>query len=364
MRLLIAWLAITSTMVFAQTTTSSNLVPSPGATVSNGYSLAQSYAINQALASVGAGVQIHGFDYGFRYNIGADVLSSTTSGNGQGQCPTCQQPTIVATPSSVSAVIEITDSNNTALYNNNYHFSGNSAGVQSADYTFRFNNAIGIANLGHFNYTVNTFGSATVSDMYSQAVYSIDQCVVNPQSSPTCPGYQASVVLPITPSLPKAMTATEPVLINVAVDSATDVTSLTSPISVLPQPPSLSTLIAPAPPAKFTSAESAEDAKKTASAVAKAAAQGATAAAAKKALAAAAKAKTMEDQAAGQGLVVGLMGYVPGFNSYQNVLVPDTIGAEVARKYTKPNVDNRNAQRRLSGANELRWQEMVDSQYK
>ena len=361
MRLLIAWLAITSSIAFAQTT-SSNLVPSPGATVSNGYSLAQSYAINQALASVGAGVQIHGFDYGFRYNIGADVLSSTTSG--QGQCPTCQQPTIVATPSSVSAVIEITDSNNTALYNNNYYFSGNSAGVQSADYTFRFNNAIGIANLGHFNYTVNTFGSATVSDMYSQAVYSIDQCVVNPQSSPTCPGYQAPVVLPTTPSLPKAMTTTEPVVINLAVDSVTDVTSPTSPISVLPQPPSLSTLIAPAPPAKSTSAESAEDAKKTASAVAKAAAQGATAAAAKKALAAAAKAKTMEDQAAGQGLVVGLMGYVPGFNSYQNVLVPDTMGAEVARKYTKPNVDNRNAQRRLSGANELRWQEMVDSQYK
>jgi hypothetical protein len=160
------------------------------------------------------------------------------------------------------------------------------------------------------------------------------------------------------------MTTTEPVVINLAVDSATDVTSLTSPISVLPQPPSLSTLIAPAPPAKSTSAESAEDAKKTASAVAKAAAQGATAAAAKKALAAAAKAKTMEDQAAGQGLVVGLMGYVPGFNSYQNVLVPDTMGAEVARKYTKPNVDNRNAQRRLSGANELRWQEMVNSQYK
>ena len=76
------------------------------------------------------------------------------------------------------------------------------------------------------------------------------------------------------------------------------------------------------------------------------------------------KATTIEAQIASQGLLVGLMGYVPGFNSYQTAIIQDTNALEMARKYSKPVVDNVRAQRRLSGANESRWQEMVDSQYK
>jgi hypothetical protein len=75
------------------------------------------------------------------------------------------------------------------------------------------------------------------------------------------------------------------------------------------------------------------------------------------------RAVTMEAQAASQGLVVGLMGYVPGFSAYQNAIIPDALGAQVARQYSKPNVDNRSAQRQLSGSNEYRWKEMVNSQY-
>jgi uncharacterized membrane protein YdbT with pleckstrin-like domain len=76
-----------------------------------------------------------------------------------------------------------------------------------------------------------------------------------------------------------------------------------------------------------------------------------------------AKATTLEAQAASQGLVVGLIGFVPGFSAYQNAIVPDVLGAAVARQYSKPTVDNRSAQRQLSGSNEYRWREMVDSQY-
>ena len=76
------------------------------------------------------------------------------------------------------------------------------------------------------------------------------------------------------------------------------------------------------------------------------------------------KATTLEAQAATQGVVVGLMGYVPGFSAYQNSIVPDVNVVTMTRQYNKPVVDNRNAQRRLSGASEQRWQEMVDSQYK
>jgi hypothetical protein len=75
------------------------------------------------------------------------------------------------------------------------------------------------------------------------------------------------------------------------------------------------------------------------------------------------RAATLEAQVATQGMVVGLMNFVPGFSAYQNAIVPDVLGAQVARQYSKPTVDNRSAQRQLSGSNEIRWREMVDSQY-
>ena len=75
------------------------------------------------------------------------------------------------------------------------------------------------------------------------------------------------------------------------------------------------------------------------------------------------KAATMEAQIASQGLLVGLIGYVPGFSAYQTAIIQDVNAMEMARKYSKPVVDNARAQRRLNGANEERWKEMVDSQY-
>ena len=75
------------------------------------------------------------------------------------------------------------------------------------------------------------------------------------------------------------------------------------------------------------------------------------------------EAKSHEAQVATQGLVVGSMNYVPGFDAYKNALIPDTNALLMARQYQKPVVDNQRAQRRMSGANESKWQEMVDSQY-
>ena len=76
------------------------------------------------------------------------------------------------------------------------------------------------------------------------------------------------------------------------------------------------------------------------------------------------KANTMESQVATQGLLVGLIGYVPGFAGYQQATVPDTNAMELAMKYSKPVVDNRNAQRRLQGASDRLHNEMVESQYR
>ena len=75
------------------------------------------------------------------------------------------------------------------------------------------------------------------------------------------------------------------------------------------------------------------------------------------------EASSMEAQAATQGLVLGSMNYVPGFDAYKNALIPDINATIMAREYYKPVVDNRSAQRRLSAASDSKWQEIVDSQY-
>jgi hypothetical protein len=148
-------------------------------------------------------------------------------------------------------------------------------------------------------------------------------------------------------------------------------------MSVINSPPLAGTMNAasapPPPPPPGAAAEQKADAKKTDSAVASVEKKaGGNAAAARAAATEKAKelakdigrAATLEAQTATQGLLVGLIGYVPGFSAYQNSTVPDTMGATVAKQYYKATVDNRSAQRQLSGANETRWKQIVDSQYK
>jgi hypothetical protein len=72
----------------------------------------------------------------------------------------------------------------------------------------------------------------------------------------------------------------------------------------------------------------------------------------------------MEAQMETQTALLGLMGYVPGFSAYNNSMIRDINEREMMKKYTKDNVDNRSILRRLGGASESRWSEMVDSQYK
>jgi hypothetical protein len=166
--------------------------------------------------------------------------------------------------------------------------------------------------------------------------------------------------------------------------SATSPTSVTSvvtttgpaPTAASPTAAAQNAAVNPAPPAAPPPAQAAAQAvenKKTDTAVASVEKKsGGNAENAKKEATAkakelaneAGKAATLEAQAATQGIVVGLMGYVPGFNAYQNSIVPDVNIAKMTRQYNKPVIDNRNAQRRLSGASDSKWQEMVDSQYK
>jgi hypothetical protein len=237
----------------------------------------------------------------------------------------------------------------------------------------------------------------TISQLYStscpgyQQAYFAQQCQLNGLYDRTCPNYATAYAAKNILSVPKITTSvvtiatespatvtsnpaavaiSDPVVSSaVSTPSTTSSTSPTSVTSVINAPSNSATTTAATaasnpPPAPAPSAATKADAKKTEGAVARAAARGNAAAAAKEAAEKSANATTMEAQTATQGLVVGLMGYVPGFSAYQNAIVPDTLANAVARQYHKPTVDNRNAQRRLTGASDSRWQEMVDSQYK
>ena len=57
------------------------------------------------------------------------------------------------------------------------------------------------------------------------------------------------------------------------------------------------------------------------------------------------------------------MAFVPDFSAYQNALVPDINQLRMVRQYSKTPVDNDRTRRLLGGAQERKWNEMVDSQY-
>jgi hypothetical protein len=179
-----AILSILASTAVAQTT-SPNLVPLPNHWTTNGQSVVQSYAINQALALSGSDVRINGFDYGYQYNLG-NSWTQCTAHNQDGSCSW----TMTFNPR-VDVNVSIRDNNNAQIYGITHTETGVNTGNRSRDFQYRFTDPRDILTLGNFNFTSSTSPNATVFGMYSRAVYTtVDPCVSNPQSSPACPGYK------------------------------------------------------------------------------------------------------------------------------------------------------------------------------
>ena len=237
---------------------------------------------------------------------------------------------------------------------------------------------------------------------YAEAYFN-QQCQANGLYSTQCPNYSTAYATnqllnrQNTPSSTTTTTTTEPIVttqivsdanVNNAITPAptTSTTSVTpgSPVSVInPQPVTQNTIQQAAQPPAVTQTQMAaqqeqrQEQNKNEQRVAntverqvpagarnnRQAARDAVAKVQKQIAKESQEATTMEAQVATQGLVLGSMNFVPGFDAYRNAIIPDTNALLMARQYEKPVVDNQRAQRRLSGANELKWQEMVDSQY-
>ena len=142
----------------------------------------QAYAINEALSAAGAGAMIHGFNYGYNYNVAGrqcavwDIFGFCITGFNY---------------SDAGVATVITDSNNATIYGeSNTHNGGDNGTSGTYAKQFRFGSSLPRSTLGAFAMSPWTSGNASITNMYSNAVYTPDPCVVNPLSSTSCLGYQ------------------------------------------------------------------------------------------------------------------------------------------------------------------------------
>ncbi len=156
-------------------------------------SIAQAYAINQALANVGVGVQVQGFDYGFTYQR---YCANSIGGS-------CENPN--GAVDTLSYTARITNSGGATIYSNSENLSG---GYMSAPASIaiqqRFANAYAPSDLGSFSisFTGRDGGfwggnyGPTINNVYSKAVYTVDPCITNPAFSTTCANYNTVTTSP------------------------------------------------------------------------------------------------------------------------------------------------------------------------
>ena len=407
--------------------------------------IAQTYAINQALQ--GTGIQIHGFDYGleYRFNCGQQIGSGCESNSKQ---------------DTLNMTVTITDNTGATLYNRYYGLGnknnkdGNSAynpNWQNVATEQRFESPYDIANMGNFTMSITGMDAGfwggnygpNIRNAYSRPVYTQDTCTADPLSSPSCPGYEAAyltrqcsinpgyspscpgyyvyqctvsplfdigcpgyqqayfmeqckkdslfsrdcegyntayaiknlVALDVDSSLINQSLATtaasSPAVVQKQAESqATAPTATTSPTSVtavnsVVREPNPETRTPPkeekrevvsnpetrTPPKEekreAISNKNKENRKNAETAIKDIA-----------------KAKKQEDIIAAQNIIASGMGILPGFEAYQYGVVPDAQFYRSREIYANQrSVDNRNAQRFLSGASDARHQQMIEQQY-
>lgn len=140
---------------------------------------ATSYAINNALNLSGSGVKIHGFNYGYTINFGNQYCSS--------EFIVCWQysDNIAA----ISAVA--TDSSGSSLYSATHVYSGANS---TTDYSHNhlLSSYKNLSAMGSFAFGTSTTGNASITNKWSNWLYTPDPCTLNPLYSSSCDGYAAA----------------------------------------------------------------------------------------------------------------------------------------------------------------------------
>lgn len=171
---------------FSSVVESVNKVPTPTATVSWNAYIDNSFAIQTALSQGGTGLLVHGFNYGYRANSGSPYCAFWLLVCVDNRDPYAQ------------VSVNITSNTGQSLYS----ITRTHQGINPTDfnYQYRFPTSQTLGTLGNFNFTAYAQDNSSVSNMYVNIVYTPDQCILNPLSSPSCPGYGAALAASLSSS--------------------------------------------------------------------------------------------------------------------------------------------------------------------
>jgi len=167
---------------FSSVVTSGNLVNSN--LMSNGDIVYNSFAINTALKSSGAGVEVYGFNYGYNYSLG--------NGTRTNECVSWDNAftcgAYLTNNPNATMRVRLTNSSNDVIYTATQSRSTPNT-AENVSYQFLLASTTNSLSLGNFTLGASTSGNAAIQNMYVNALYKPDPCVTNPLSSTTCPGY-------------------------------------------------------------------------------------------------------------------------------------------------------------------------------
>ena len=233
---------------FNDLVTSINLVPYPNAVATGSNYVDNSYPIATVLSSSGSGLTLHGFKYGFVYDLKDPYCSSTFLG-------------IFCTgyTDSVARVgVGATDSGGRLSFLNNHTFQGANTGPQEMNYQYLFPTSTNTNLMGNFHFSAQVEGNGSIYNMYSKMIVTPDPCMKNVMYSPTCTGFQEAIdKLNGTNKTDYATTGyTEPTSVTAGTTSADAITYTTSPTGSTVQAASTSTAPPPPPPPTQTASTS------------------------------------------------------------------------------------------------------------
>ena len=208
---------------FSSIVTSGNLLNSN--LMSNGDIVYNSFAVNTALKSSGAGVEVYGFNYGYNYSLGnARSTSECVSWTNAFTCGA-----YASTNPTAQVRVRLTDSSNDIIYSATQSRSTPNT-AENASYQFLLPKTTNSLSLGTFTMGASTTGNAAIQNMYANALYKPDPCV-DPLYSPSCPGYATAyaknMILGSTvaaASAPAAPAAAAPALAQASPATAPDPT--------------------------------------------------------------------------------------------------------------------------------------------
>lgn len=168
---------------FNDLVTSINLVPYPKGVATDSRPVDNTFPIATVLSSSGSGLTLHGFKYGFVYELKEPYCSSTFLGL------FCTGFTDSVARVSAGA----TNASGQLVFNNNHVFQGANTGPQEMNYQYLFPQSTNTNLMGNFHFSAQVEGNGSIYNMYSKMIVTPDPCMKNVMYSPTCTGFQEAI---------------------------------------------------------------------------------------------------------------------------------------------------------------------------